>query len=65
MRWKKSLLVLSSLWSDDIIKGLQRFFKTVIMEELTKKVVHFDQLRHRPKTGVNRRLLTDFFEPAT
>ena len=35
------------------------------LEVLTKKVAHFDQQRHLQKTDVNRRLLIDFFKPAT
>ena len=37
------------------------FFETVIRDVLTKKVVHFDQLRHWQKTNLNRRLLIGFF----
>ena len=40
---------------------LQRFFKTVTLEVLTKKVAHFDQLRHWQKIDVNRKMLVDFF----
>ena len=59
------LIVLPSLWSDDMDKRLQRFFRTVTLDVLIKKVVYFDQMRHWQKTDINKRLLIDFFSPPT
>ena len=39
----------------------KRFFKTVTLKVLTKKVVFFYQIRHWQKTYFNRRLLLEFF----
>ena len=60
LKWKKNLIVLPSLWSDDMdIETLENFQNIHLV--LTKKVVHFDQLRQWQKTDVNRRLLMDSF----
>ena len=39
--------------------AMDRFFKTVTLEVLTKKVVHFDLLRHWQKDDTDRMLLID------
>ena len=38
-------------------------FQYIHVGDTDEKVVHFDQLRNRQKTDVNRRLLIDFFQP--
>ena len=54
---EEKIIVLLSLWSDDMDIKKIKFFETVTLEVLTKKVVHFNQLRHWQKTDVIRKLL--------
>ena len=53
------LYYLLCLWYDDM--DIVKLEETTSLEVMTKKVLHFDQLRHWQNTGVNWRLLTDFF----
>ena len=38
-----------------------KVFQDIHLGSTDQKVVHFDQLRHRQKIDVNRRMLIDFF----
>ena len=43
---EKSVIVIVSLWSDDMDIRPIEFLETVTLEVLMKETVHFDQLRH-------------------
>ena len=58
---EEKIIVLLSLWSDDMDIETIKVFETVTLKVLTSKVVHFDQLRYWHKTDVIRRLLIEFF----
>ena len=62
MTWRKNLIFLPSLWSDDIDIEIIEVFQN---SKLTKKAIYFDQQRHWQKSDVNRRLMIDFFLLAT
>ena len=51
------------IWShfDDIEIETVEVFQTIHLGGTDQKSVYFDQLKHWPKTGVNKRLLIDFF----
>ena len=53
------LYYLLCLWYDGM--DIENLEEATTLEVMTKEVLHFDQLRHWQKTGVNWRLLTDFF----
>ena len=60
---EKSVIVIVSLWSDDMDIRPIEFLETATLEVLMKETVHFDQLRHWQKADVNKRLLIDLFYP--
>ena len=59
----KNLIVRPPLWSDDMDIETTDVFQYIHVGDTDEKVVHFDQLRNRQKTDVNRRLLIDLFQP--
>ena len=61
MRWKKNLIVLLSLWSDDMDIETIEVFHNSDLGGNDQKAAHFDQLKHWQKTEVNRSLLIKFF----
>ena len=65
MRSKKNLIVLPSLWSDDMDIEIIEVFHNSHLRGTDNKSRSFDQLRHWELTDVNRKLLIDFFLLAT
>ena len=63
--WKKNLIALLFLSSDDMDIETREVFQNNHLGGTDQKVVNFDQLRHLRKTDVNRKLLINFFKPAT
>ena len=58
---RKTLFFLPSLWSNDMDIEAIEVFQMNPLGSADQKAFHFDQLRHRQKNDVNRRLVINFF----